>query len=188
MMEIFPLTLLVLFGIVGFVAIFFTTFGTLIIFLGAALFAFWTKFSIISIGTLVFLLILYLIGEALEYLLVIMGAKKLGSSNVAVVGAIFGGIVGAGLGFLAFGVNVVIGTFLGIFLGAFLVELWIHKDLKKSLKAGAGGVIGRLGCIVAKVILAIAMFIIIGAQILQNLEFNIPEIQEKPVYVNAVQI
>ena len=96
MMEIFPFTLLVLLSIVGFVAIFFTTFGTLIIFLGAALFALWTKFSIISIGTLVFLLILYLIGEALEYLLVIMGAKKLGSSNVAVVGAIFGGVVGGG--------------------------------------------------------------------------------------------
>ncbi|UCG35662.1 MAG: DUF456 domain-containing protein [Candidatus Omnitrophota bacterium] len=191
-MELFPLSLLVLLSVVGFIAIFFTTFGTLIIFMGAALFAFWTKFSIISIGALAFLFILYLIGEVLEYLLVVLGVKKLGSSNAAIIGALFGGVIGAGLGLLAFGINVVVGTFLGIFLGAFLVELWIHKDLKKSLKAGAGGIIGRLGSIVAKVIIAVAMLTIISAQILKSLEAKSldiqKEIRKEIIYHNAIRI
>jgi len=157
-MEIVGLFILALFGLIGFAAIFFTTFGTLIIFIGAILYALMTGLSIIGIEALIILLILYLCGEVIEYLFVIVGAKKFGASNAATAGAVIGGIVGAiaGAGFL--GIGLILGTFLGIFLGAFIIELLLHRDLVRSLKAGTGGVIGRVGSIVFKVFIALVMF------------------------------
>ena len=122
-------------------------------------------FSIVSLETLLVLLILYLCGEVLEYFFIIIGAKKLGASNAAVVGAIVGGILGAILGAGVFGIGLILGTLVGIFLGAFVVELILQKNFVKSLKAGSGGVLGRLGSIVAKVIIAIIMFVILALNI-----------------------
>jgi len=155
------LAILVIFGLIGFAAIFFTTFGTLIILIGAIFYSFLTDFLILDIRALIILLTLYLCGEVLEYVFIIIGSKKFGASNAAVIGAIVGGILGAVVGAPLLGIGLLLGTFLVIFLGAFLVELIIQKDLVKSLKAGLGGVIGRVGSIVAKVIIAIIMFFII---------------------------
>jgi len=165
-MEIVGLFILALFGLIGFAAIFFTTFGTLIIFIGAILYALMTGLSVIGIEALIILLILYLCGEVVEYLFVIVGAKKFGASNAATAGAVIGGIVGAiaGTGFL--GIGLILGTFLGIFLGAFIVELLLHRDLVRSLKAGTGSVIGRVGSIVFKVFIAVAMFWIMITRII----------------------
>ncbi len=165
-MEIVALTLLLICSIIGFAAIFFTTFGTLIIFSGTVLYAVMTNFSVISVKLLLVLGALYLLGEAFEYIFVIVGAKKFGATNAAIVGAVVGGILGAILGVGLFGVGLILGTFLGIFLGAFLVEWFIHRDLKRSLKAGAGGVIGRVGSIAAKVFLAIIMFVLMASAII----------------------
>ena len=165
-MEILALVLLVVFSLVGFAAIFFTTFGTFIILIGSVLYALLTELSIVGIKTLAILLILYLFGEATEYLFIVIGAKKFGASNRAVVGAIFGGIVGAILGSMFLGIGLIVGTFLGIFLGAFLVEFILHKDFIKSLKSGAGSVIGRVGSIVAKVFIAIVMLALMASKIL----------------------
>jgi len=170
-MEIAALAILIIFSLIGFAAIFFTTFGTLIILMGAVLYALMTGFSILGLKVLFLLFMLYVLGEVLEYILVIIGAKKLGASNIAIAGAIVGGVAGAILGVGFFGIGLILGTFLGIFLGAFLVELIIQRDLIKSLKAGAGGVLGRLGSIVAKVIISIVMFFILANQIISN--FNI---------------
>jgi len=168
-MTILSLTILVLFSLVGFAAIFFTTFGTLIILSGSVIYAFMTGFSILGLKALIVLLILYFIGEGLEYILIIAGVKKLGASNAAIIGALFGGIAGAIVGVGFFGVGIIVGTLLGIFLGAFLVELLIKKDFVKSLKAGTGGVLGRLGATFAKIIIAISMFALMANVIAKNL-------------------
>ena len=125
-----------------------------------------TGLSVLGIEALIILLILYLCGEVIEYLFVIVGAKKFGASNAATAGAVIGGIVGAivGAGFL--GIGLILGTFLGIFLGAFIIELLLHRNLVRSLKAGTGGVIGRVGSIVFKVFIAVAMFWIIITRII----------------------
>ena len=167
-MEVLALSILILSGIIGFIALFFTTFGTLIIFIGALLFAFMTDFSAIGIKTLIFLFTLYACGEALEYILVAVGVKKVGSSNAAIVGALIGGIIGSIAGAMLLGVNIIVGTFLGIFLGAFIVEFFIHKDVVKSIRAGAGGLLGRLSSIVVKVIIAIIMFLIMAQSIIAS--------------------
>jgi len=166
-MEILGLSILIIFSLIGFAAIFFTTFGTLIILIGSFLYALLTQFSLINIEAFILILILYLIGEVLEYVFVIIGAKKFGASNVAVAGAIIGGILGAIVGAGVFGVGLILGTFLGIFLGAFLVELIIQKDLVKSLKAGTGGILGRFGAIIAKVLIALLMFYIMVSSIIR---------------------
>lgn len=165
-MEILALTILIIFSLIGFAAIFFTTFGTLIILIGAVLYAFLTGFTIIGLKGLLVLLTLYLGGEVLEYVFIILGAKKLGASNAAAVGAVIGGIAGAVGGAMFFGIGLILGTFLGIFLGAFLVELIIQRDLIKSLKSGAGSVLGRAGSIIAKVAIAAIMFALIISKIL----------------------
>lgn len=160
-MEGLALAILIIFSLVGFAAIFFTTFGTLIMLVGSVLYAILTNFSIIGIRTLLLLLVFYLCGESLEYIFIVIGAKKFGASNAAVIGAIIGGILGAIVGAGFFGIGLILGTFVGIFLGAFLVELFVRKDLVKSFKSGAGGLVGRIGSIVAKVAIAFAMLAII---------------------------
>lgn len=165
-MQAFALVILVVFSLIGFAAIFFTTFGTLIILIGAVLYAILTNFSIITLNASLILLILYLVGEVLEYAFIIIGGKKFGASNRAILGAIIGGVLGATLGAGFLGIGLILGTFLGIFLGAFCVELFIQRDVVKSLKSGAGGVIGRAGSILAKVVIAFAMLAIIISKII----------------------
>ena len=167
-MEILALALLVIFSLTGFIALFFTTFGTLIIFIGSILYALLTGFSAIGVKTLFILFTLYVCGEVLEYVLIIFGAKKFGASNAAIFGAFVGGILGAILGIGFFGVGLIAGAFLGMFFGAFVVELIIHRDLVKSLKAGTGSVLGRVGSIVAKVIISVAMFMIMASEITKS--------------------
>ncbi|MFC1577102.1 DUF456 family protein [Candidatus Omnitrophota bacterium] len=167
-MEVMALALLILFSLVGFAAIFFTTFGTLIILIGSGLYAVMTGFSIIGLKALVVICILYLAGEVLEYALVIMGAKKFGASNAAVAGALIGGILGAVTGAAFLGIGLIAGTFLGIFLGAFLVEYLIHGDLLRSLRAGTGGILGRIGSVIAKVVIAVIMLSIMTNSIISS--------------------
>jgi uncharacterized protein YqgC (DUF456 family) len=50
---------------------------------------------------------------------------------------------------------------MGIFLGAFLAELIVNKDFLRSLKSGAGSVMGRVGSIIAKLVIALAMLAVI---------------------------
>ena len=167
-MEIAGLIILIVLSIIGFTAIFFTTFGTLIILLGAILYTLMAGISVFGVEALALLLILYLLGEVVEYLFVILGAKKFGASNAATAGAVIGGILGAIAGISLLGIGPVLGTFLGIFLGAFFVELFLHRDLWKSIKAGTGGMLGRAGSIVVKVFIALAMIWIMAAKVIAN--------------------
>jgi uncharacterized protein YqgC (DUF456 family) len=170
-MELIALAILVISIIAGLVAIFFTTFGTLIIMAGSLIYAALTNFVILTVRPLVLLFTLYLCGEVLEYVFIIIGAKKFGASNAAVVGALAGGILGAVTGVAVLGVGLIPGVFLGIFLGAFLVEYIVHRDLVRSLKAGAGGVLGRIGSIIAKLVIAIVMLVIIGSSVMGHAGF-----------------
>ena len=164
-MEWVALVILVLCSGIGFLAIFFTTVGTLIILLGACLAAALTGFEIIPLSTILGLAILYVIGEAAEYLFTILGVKQMGASTWAALGALVGGVIGAVLGLAVLGVGVIPGTIAGLFLGAFLVEWALKRDLRQSVKAGVGGLLGRLGSILVKVVIALAMFAILARQI-----------------------
>ncbi|MGB2629654.1 MAG: hypothetical protein WBD24_04340 [Candidatus Omnitrophota bacterium] len=74
--EILALAVLIIFGLAGFIAVFFTTFGTLIILIGTIPYALLTKFSIITLKTLFILFLIYVFGEILEYVFIIPGARS----------------------------------------------------------------------------------------------------------------
>ena len=167
-MELLAFVILTVSIVVGLAAIFFTTFGTLIIMAGCLIYAVLTDFGILTVKHLILLSTLYLCGEVLEYVFIIIGAKRFGASNAAVCGALIGGILGAIIGAGVLGVGLILGTFFGIFSGAFLVELIIHKDLIKSLKSGLGGILGRVGSIITKLLIAIVMLAIIGSRVISH--------------------
>lgn len=157
--------LLIVFSLFGFLAIFFTSFGTFIILLGAMLFSWMTEFMIFDAATLIIFFLLYGFGEILEYIFTALGAKSVGASNAAVIGAILGGVVGAMVGVSFFGIGIFAATFLGIFFGAFLMEYLIHRDLERSLFAGLGSLAGRVGSIFVKVAIALVIYAIMGVKI-----------------------
>src|SRR3989344_7901999 len=167
-MELFSLGIFTVCSIVGMAAVIFTPFGTLIIFCGAALYAFLTGLSVLTITHLVILFALYLFGEVLENIFVIIGAKKFGASNWSIAGGIVGGFIGAVAGAGFFGIGIFFGTLVGIFIGSFLFELFFQRDFLKSLKAGAGGIAGRFGSIAAKLLIGAAMVYFSAAQMMAN--------------------
>ena len=65
------------------------------------------------------------------------------------------------LGFLFLGIGAFPGAVLGMFSGAFLVEYRKCQDIKKSLRAGVGSLVGRLGAIAAKVAICLTMIAIV---------------------------
>jgi hypothetical protein len=154
-------TILAITLITGFIAIFFTSIGTLIILIGAVAFAWMTDFAHLSWQTLLVLLGVYLAGELIEFISSYIGSKTFGASNKAALGGVIGGLAGAVIGSLFFGLGILPGTFLGIFLGGLIVELNSDKSLKDSLLAGTGGVIGRVGAIAGKTVIGLIMIAII---------------------------
>lgn len=164
-MEIAALIILCVLTLTGFILLFFINSGTILILAGAFLFGLMTEFHLITGKLLLFLLGLYVLGEVLEYVFIVMVGKKMGASPAAIAGMIAGGIAGAVLGAVYAGVGAVTGTFLGIFIGAFIIELIIHGDIIRSLKSSLGGVIGRVASMAAKVFIAMLMIGIIFARI-----------------------
>ena len=140
----------------------FSGMGTLLIFLGALFIAVVTEFEAIGILSLILLFTLFLLGELLEYLLVLVGAKCLGSSKDAAWGAVIGGFFGLLAGIFIGGViGILPFLILGIFLGGFLVELRDRRGTKQAIKTGAGGLFGRGGAILTKVAITIIMIVIV---------------------------
>ncbi len=156
-MEILATIILILASIIGVILTIFAAFGNLVILGGIGLYALMTNFAVINYKILIVITIIYLFGELLEYIAVTFGAKKLGASNKAIVGAIIGGILGAVFGAGFAGIGAFFGAFLGVFLGAFIIELIFEKDFKQSVKSGLGGVLGRLGAMVGKLAIALVM-------------------------------
>jgi hypothetical protein len=157
----------IVFCIAGLIWSAFSGMGTLLIFLGAAFIGYATGFQAITLGILILLFILFLLGELLEYFLVLIGARALGSSRRAAWGALAGGILGLAAGiFTPIGIGIFPMTVLGIFLGGFLVELAARRGIKQALKSGAGGIFGRFGAIATKVLITLVMVGIVVASLL----------------------
>jgi hypothetical protein len=104
---------------------------------------------------------LALLGEALEFMAGVAGAKKGGASKRGMVGALIGGVVGAIIGAsFGFGVGAIPGGFLGAALGAIIGELsHPHMTLEKSLKPATGAAAGRLAGTMMKLVLALIIWV-----------------------------
>ncbi|MBP1714402.1 MAG: hypothetical protein H6Q42_2605 [Deltaproteobacteria bacterium] len=117
---------------------------------GALLYAWYTGFGKVSWGTLIFLLLLTLLREFLEKGTTFIGAKKYGASRWGLVGVLLGGIGGLILGGP-------LGLILGPFLGAVILEILHGRAVDGAFRAGFGAIIGMLGGVLGKLLIALIM-------------------------------
>jgi len=117
---------------------------------GALLYAWYTGFESISWGTLILLLVLTFLSEALDKGTAFIGARKYGASRWGLFGVLLGGIGGWLLGGP-------LGLFLGPILGAFALEILHGRALDGAFRAGFGAIIGILGGVLGKCFIALIM-------------------------------
>lgn len=150
-MEIFIIVITALLILLGFIGIFVPVLpGATLIFLGTLVYGIYDGFEKVTWPVYLWLLVLTAIILALDYLASVYGAKRFGASRLGILGAFLGGVLG-------FFVSSFLGLILGAIFGAVLFELFAGKNLQKAIKAGWGVLLGFLGGIVLKTILALAM-------------------------------
>ncbi|HEY5970911.1 MAG TPA: DUF456 domain-containing protein [Pseudoxanthomonas sp.] len=123
--------------------------GLPLVFAGMLLAAWAGDFQQIGWITLVVLGLLTLVSMAVDFFATLVGAKRVGASRKALLGAVIGTFAG-----LFFGP---IGLFVGPFVGALLGELWHGRELGQAAKVGIGTWLGILLGTVLKLGLAFAM-------------------------------
>jgi uncharacterized protein len=107
-----------------------------------------------SIGwrTIMVLVLLTLASYALDVLAGYLGAKYFGATKWGTFGAILGAMIG-----LFFGL---IGLFVGPVIGAVAGEIVAGKRMIDAGRAGWGSLLGNIGAMLAKLIIAVAMITI----------------------------
>ena len=107
-----------------------------------------------SIGwrTIVVLVLLTLATYALDVLAGYFGARYFGATKWGTVGAILGAVIG-----LFFGI---IGLFAGPVIGAIAGEFIAGKRMVDAGRAGWGSLLGNIGGMIAKLVIALAMITI----------------------------
>lgn len=123
--------------------------GVPLIFVGLLVAAWADNFQHVGAVTLTILGVLTAVAIAADFLASALGAKKLGASPKAVVGATLGAIVG-----MFFGLP---GLVLGPFVGAVVGELSAKRELLQAGKSGLGTWLGLLLASVAKLTLSFLM-------------------------------
>jgi len=123
--------------------------GVPLIFMGLLVAAWADNFQHVGAVTLTILGVLTALAIAADFLASALGAKKLGASPKAVVGATLGAIVG-----MFFGLP---GLVLGPFVGAVVGELSAKRELLQAGKSGLGTWLGLLLASVAKLTLSFLM-------------------------------
>lgn len=128
--------------------------GLPLVFAGMLLAAWAGDFQQISMFTIVVLGLLTLLSLAIDFWATAVGAKRVGASRKAVVGAVLGTVAGIFFG--------PVGIFVGPFAGALLGEL-LHRrslgqsDLGDAARIGFGTWLGIVFGVVLKLTLAFAM-------------------------------
>ena len=123
--------------------------GLPLVFAGMLLAAWAGDFQQIGWVTLVVLGVLTVVSVAVDFFATMVGAKRVGASRKALLGAVLGTFAG-----LFFGP---VGLFAGPFVGALLGELWHGRQLGRATKVGLGTWLGILLGTVLKLGLAFAM-------------------------------
>jgi uncharacterized protein YqgC (DUF456 family) len=138
---------LVVVGIVGTVAPVLP--GALIVLAGLVLAAWAEGFVFVGTGWLVVLAVIAALTYVVDFAATALGAKKLGASRRAMVGAAIGALVG-----LFFGIP---GVLIGPFAGAVIAELSNQKSFDEASRAGLGAWIGMVFGAAAKLALVFTM-------------------------------
>lgn len=140
--------------------------GTFIILGAASIYAWATAFTTIGWSTLGWLLVLAIVGEAIELLAAAGGSGQRPSRRVAIA-AICGGIAGGLIGTpILFGIGSLLGALAGAFTGAALAAASEGGSIDHSFRAGLAALRGRLLGFVLKASLAVVMVVLVAAAVL----------------------
>ncbi len=135
--------------------------GTFLIVVAVLLHGYFTGFVPFTVSLILWLFLIAVVGELIEFFFGAASAKKFGGSRNAMWGAVLGGFAGAVFGS---GITPVVGTVIGAFLGAFcgaaLFEYVTNRDSGAAIRVGFGAFLGALGGRFTKLILAIIMVLI----------------------------
>jgi uncharacterized protein YqgC (DUF456 family) len=126
--------------------------GTILIFAGLLLAAWADHFTRVGAPSLILIGLIGLASYGVDFVAAALGAKKLGASTRAVVGAGLGTLLG-----LAFGLP---GLVFGPLVGAVLGELSTHRDFKRAGRAGLAAWVGFMIGAAVKIALAFSMIAI----------------------------
>lgn len=123
--------------------------GALLVFAGLFVAAWAEDFQRVGAFGLAIIGALALLSWAADFAGSLLGAKRVGASPLALLGAALGGLVGIFLG--------VPGLLLGPFVGAVLGEWFARGRLGQAGKVGVGTWLGLVFAAIAKVVLAFLM-------------------------------
>ena len=141
--------------------------GNVIIVLNSLVYGLITNFTKYSLAFVFTLFLILLIIEFLEYLLIVLTAKKYGASKWGITGSILGGIGGAISGaFVTPILGAIIGSIIGVFFGALVLEFFKSYNIKNAILSGTGAFLGKLGGLSIKTCGAVTMITMIGYKIL----------------------
>ena len=123
-----------------------------------------TGFHHFGVWSLLSLAVLAGFGDLLEMIAAGYGARKFGGGKGAIIASLVGCIVGAIVGTPWFPVvGTLMGAIVGAFGGAALYELLIvGKTTGASIKTGVGAALGRIGGVIAKLAIGLAMLIVLA--------------------------
>ncbi|MCE5277510.1 MAG: DUF456 domain-containing protein [Planctomycetaceae bacterium] len=162
-------TVLVLFNAIFFVMNLFGLPGNWLIVLAMGGFAWWQWNPAlspwaqpVSLQSLILLLVLAILGEIIEFVAGLAGARKASGSWWGSIGALGGSLVGAAVGTFVIPIpllGTLIGACAGAFAGALLFEMASGKPLKPAVAVGKGAGIGRLLGTVGKMAVGVIMLI-----------------------------
>jgi hypothetical protein len=128
--------------------------ATLVILGGALLHEVLVRFSEVSRGVWVWLIVLTVLVFVIDNLAGLIGAKRYGAGSAGVWGSVMGGIVGLF-------VLPPVGVFVLPFVGAFVAESLAGKPAEGALRAAWGTVVGMLGGMVGRFLIHLAMGILV---------------------------
>jgi uncharacterized protein YqgC (DUF456 family) len=138
--------------------------GNWLIVISTCLFAWWRwDDGVFSIYTLVFIVALAILGELIEFLGGMGGARRGGASWRGSVGALIGAVTGAVIGtfFVPF-FGTLIGACIGAGIGAWGLELTAGKQMKESVRSGVGAGVGEFLGITVKFAVGIVIWFIVA--------------------------
>jgi uncharacterized protein len=161
-LEIAGMTFFVLMLFLGIFTTVFGFPGTIIILIDAIIYALFNGFDRIGFKIILVLVILAVLGEAIDFGLSMAGAQRFGASKKGVWASIVGGMIGAAImSPFFYGLGMFSGTFLGGFAGVFVVEMIRQRDFKPALRASFGSIMGRVAAMLAKGFICLVMIIVV---------------------------
>ena len=140
--------------------------GNWLMVLSTALLAWWKWDERVFSGwTLIVIAVLALVGELMEFSAGMVGARKAGASWSASIAGVFGAILGAAVGTLAFPVPVlgtILGACVGVGLAVWAVEISRGEPLEPSLQRGVGAGIGEFLGLLSKFVMGVVIWLVVA--------------------------